>query len=488
MSLFIFPFNRASDINLNPLAAATLTFYRTGSTTLATVYADAGLTTPSANPLTADAGGLFEPIYLDPTIAYRVVLKNAAGTTLQDITRYSSFPLAPYLYASEYVVGDGVTDDTTAFQALIDLSQDAGKSIIMPKFIKHGAVTIPSNVHLLGAGGKTTVYAVAGDYDLYTRTGSDTRIENLYISALEKTGGYEFVTACGALNLERNIVENVVVFGSMGGITDTATTGYHTASIYDHVQFRAHRGPGVYLRYAYAFTQLVWVLVDYVAIPLSAFTGFDISGSSLPVGAGGLMLEECDVLGTAETYNHPTQHAYVISNQSAVWFKNCRADTVGGIGYDLSNLDKCIFDMGASLCADIGVKMTNVSNSFGRIHVYGRENNSLTYLPALMDGIKFVSGCYNLKLSGGIIRDCSGHGINKSANQAGTINISDYIITSNTLRGLKSVGNSAFLVHGCSLITNTAGNYDLAGTFDFIRVTMINAGTIADVGPGPITG
>lgn len=53
---------------------AKLYFRATGTSTPQNVYADIDLTTPHANPVVADAEGVFDPIYLDPSLpAYRVI-------------------------------------------------------------------------------------------------------------------------------------------------------------------------------------------------------------------------------------------------------------------------------------------------------------------------------------------------------------------------------------------------------------------------------
>lgn len=77
--------SRALDANGNTLAGAQLAFYVTGTSTPATVYSSSALTTPLTNPVTADSGGLFPAIYLDPGVTYRAILKSSAGVTLSDI-------------------------------------------------------------------------------------------------------------------------------------------------------------------------------------------------------------------------------------------------------------------------------------------------------------------------------------------------------------------------------------------------------------------
>lgn len=72
-------------------AGATLEVYNTGTLDAATIYADEALTTPLANPLTADAAGRFPPVYYDTTEPLiRVIIKTAAGETLTDVDPYTA--------------------------------------------------------------------------------------------------------------------------------------------------------------------------------------------------------------------------------------------------------------------------------------------------------------------------------------------------------------------------------------------------------------
>jgi hypothetical protein len=79
------PVFRAVDANGAPMAGAQLQFYQTGTTTPTPVYSSAALSTPLSNPVVADSGGLFPPMWLDPTVTYRVQLLTAAGGLVQDI-------------------------------------------------------------------------------------------------------------------------------------------------------------------------------------------------------------------------------------------------------------------------------------------------------------------------------------------------------------------------------------------------------------------
>jgi hypothetical protein len=91
-TLLTMPVLRAIDQNGDPMAGAQLQFYLTGTTTPAPVYSDSTLATPLANPVVADSGGLFAPIYMDPTVTYRCQLLSGAGVLIRDIDPVSSVP------------------------------------------------------------------------------------------------------------------------------------------------------------------------------------------------------------------------------------------------------------------------------------------------------------------------------------------------------------------------------------------------------------
>ncbi len=79
------PLIRAVDASGAPLPGARMQFYLTGSTTPAVAYANAALSTPLSNPVVADSGGLFPPIWLDPAVVYRLQVLTSAGALIQDI-------------------------------------------------------------------------------------------------------------------------------------------------------------------------------------------------------------------------------------------------------------------------------------------------------------------------------------------------------------------------------------------------------------------
>lgn len=77
--LFYFPGYQAVSASGTPLAGAKLSFFFTGTTTAAPVYADAARTVVLSNPIVADSLGRFPQLYPDPKVVYRARLSDASN-------------------------------------------------------------------------------------------------------------------------------------------------------------------------------------------------------------------------------------------------------------------------------------------------------------------------------------------------------------------------------------------------------------------------
>jgi hypothetical protein len=74
-----------SSTTLTVIPNATLTFYFSGTTNLAPIYATSSTTGAQLdNPISADGSGLFPVIYVDPNVTYRTILKDVSGVTKED--------------------------------------------------------------------------------------------------------------------------------------------------------------------------------------------------------------------------------------------------------------------------------------------------------------------------------------------------------------------------------------------------------------------
>lgn len=86
-------YNHPRQLNLSTslaiLPGAKAYFFVSGTSTAATTYQNSSLSTSHANPVVANAAGVFAPIYLDSSILYKVELQDTNGAVL------SGYPVDP---------------------------------------------------------------------------------------------------------------------------------------------------------------------------------------------------------------------------------------------------------------------------------------------------------------------------------------------------------------------------------------------------------
>ena len=396
------------------------------------------------------------------------------------------------LSAADFVGFDatGVSASTTAIQNAINEGATRGRcDVLIPNGAKTGALTIPTGVTLIGPDSRAAIVADAGSYVTFTINGSDCGVKNLQVEELAKSGGGTFAIVCGTTGKDRLNVENIVTYNSRLLLSDSGTSnGVHTTSKFKNIQAKLHRGPGVAFTRAFAFVELDHVITDYVGVTASDFTAFSFSGAGLPAGAGGLIIERCDVLGTMGVTTNANQIGWVFNDLAAVRIRNSRADTVGNDGWRFTNCNGIIMDdVAAGLCNGHGMVFTScVSVIANKLFLFGR--NYLSSPVANKDGLLFVSGNAGCLFGTVLTRDFTGHGVHKAAAQTGAINIAGLSAFANTGYGVRTVGSSGFVASGFQFGGNVAGNFDLGSGFDFLLGGQFASGGAGNAGPGPVTG
>ncbi len=175
---------RASDESGDSYSGAIWYFYLTGTSTPATVYADANLTTPLGTTVTADAGGKFADIYLDSAVSYRAVLKNASGSdTVYDIDPYNpSSADGAYITVGSYGTLDptGVVDNTAIFDAAYAAAAAASKPLLVPAgTYKVAWVLNEDGPDVKGVGPDFTVFVPTGNNTTVIRVNRSTSANRL---------------------------------------------------------------------------------------------------------------------------------------------------------------------------------------------------------------------------------------------------------------------------------------------------------------------
>lgn len=149
------------------LVASKLYFYRTGTSTAATVYTNIALTIAHSNPVVADSSGYFAPIYID----------GAAGDL-----RVSHFTSADVLIYTidNYLAGYGSTDSiniNAANNPLIQLVQSGAASGKKNWYIQ-------AEAEQLKLSAVNDAFSVEGDFMTVSRSGTTATLINFATTSL----------------------------------------------------------------------------------------------------------------------------------------------------------------------------------------------------------------------------------------------------------------------------------------------------------------
>jgi hypothetical protein len=260
--IFTEPSQQALDTSARVLPGATLSFFLTATSTATNAYADKDLTTPLANPLSANSGGVFPPVFLDPSVVYRIVLKTAGGVTLQtwdpaNENVLSSDRIAAYLTQSIigqllyprtdaeiaagvtptyyfYPAGDirrygavsggSASTNTTAIQAAVDSNYNV---YVPPGTFSCNTITLRAGVRIYGDGAQSILSQntiTDGSYGtLYANSGSSgSTVDDILIERLQVLGnvsglGFSQFQHLISLNgVSRVVIRNCLIKGFRG--------------------------------------------------------------------------------------------------------------------------------------------------------------------------------------------------------------------------------------------------------------------------------
>ena len=148
-----------------------------------------------------------------------------------------------------------------------------------------------------------------------------------------------------------------------------------------------------------------------------------------------------------------------------VWIENSIAGLVNGPGW---TFDTCLYVQGSN------------------VRVFGRSINGIPGA-ATAHGLSLLTNVGFASFSNLVVDGVFGDGINMPV-QAAPINLTGGRISNCTGWGIDTSGTYALLVTGMQFAGNALGNYNLNGSFHYLRACQINSGAVIDAGPGPVAG
>lgn len=362
-------------------------FYNTGTTTLAPIYSDSGLTTPMANPVVVAAGDVVPSIYLDSSVTYRqrivytngeildkdpynpvqdlylraqlasntgstIIGHKGSGTGAVTTTVANKIGLDIITPEDYGAVGNGTTDDTTALSNAMTYCNSVGRALTLTpgKTYSFSQLTVPDNLTIKGAGAKlrtrtgltgSSISLTLGDnvsvdelyisspgteansYILFMNPGS--RVRNLYVFADTQRTGEGIWTRGQDVRIDRLVTNKVdrPIHVNNGDVT-TPTTNFYLG----YLECRS------YVRGFRATNTDKWFFGDYSMRDRSP-------NASYTAGHNGILITDCQNWSVGSGVIHQSgEHAIRIATTTrktlAGKVGNVYVDSSGGCGFKIN--------------------------------------------------------------------------------------------------------------------------------------------------------
>jgi parallel beta-helix repeat protein len=252
----------------------------------------------------------------------------------------------------------------------------------------------------------------------------------------------------------------------------------------ENVICRRHRGRGIDLEDAFAYSRFYNVTVDFVNSVSKNHIAYRMVRNS------GSVWINVDVTGGQVDATTTSQHGFFFDNCIAVWMNNCMADSVGGYGFYFFSdcrafyMSQCV----SSLNGYAGFYFSgtgNINNMFVNCTSIGRASVIFTYKVPAQPGW-FVLNGNGTQITGCKANENTGAGF-YFQNSVGSV-MSGCSAASNTTWGIETLGTNGgiYAVSGINQPASS-GNASLATSLDQLVNCQLTSGVIGSLtGPGTI--
>ena len=340
-------------------------------------------------------------------------------------------------------VGDGVANDTQAFNDCMAANGRVYLPIIdsaSPAVYVLDSITLAGNNNVVSDFGATIKYNGAGY--LFTIKGSNIKIVGV-TATFTNNGSFISIENTTDTYIREIILNNIVTYGALHFIDDTASTSDYVSTYIDTVECKGQNGRCLNIHHSFAFLLIKDLTSDATGRSANAnFTHFWFENSA------GMQLSHVEAEGGLVTAYDQTNGGFYFKNCQAVWLDKCLADTCAGPGFyqDTGCQYFYISNCAASLCCGFGFLLNGSRNQFTGCWVIGRKGMAITQVGA--HGVNSYSDYTNI--DNVMIFDVNGTGIaiQKGRHLIGNVQVH------NSTAGIGNTAQASGYIHDCDVSDN----------------------------------
>lgn len=415
-------------------------------------------------------------------------------------------------------VGDGVTDDTAAFQAALNVGGEISVPEPAVEYLITGTLTVTQPGTALIGGGMPIIRVSTGANNMLRVRASFFTMENFRLYGASGLSAAAILIDTAFASLTNMRVCNIRGENLFGFYQDSAGANLLVNAVLTDILLNNHRGYGVYTQKHFAYFYM-----DGVGVSRVGNTGSAYNYAAFRIENGeGVFLRDASHDGTNATSVQTSQHGVHFIATNFIVLENVIPDTVGGHSF--------FFDA----CANVKISNCSAPNSYASslraigstyMVIHGNVFNNYSTAPAgscgldisgctsveISDctaittkshGFKIVS-CDDVKITNSEGRSCGGNAFNietctglTASSLTGVsctlsgfaslgsslLTVSSSVFRSNGQRGIESGAGDSSTVHtGAVMSGNTAGNYSIAAANNYLKGCILSSGSIVDV-------
>ena len=355
-------------------------------------------------------------------------------------------------------VGDGITDDTIAFNNCLSING----AVYLPygnglKY-KLSSIILSSNSTIVGDSGVEIIYSDSGS--LFTLQGSHISISNLIVRCSNDGTVFELLNTTSAW-YEYIYIHDITTYKAKHVFIDNNSTSAYTNTYLERISGRAMNGGAFIFEHAYAF------------LFLDNITGDNLSSDYVCdwrtfyfKNCEGAHLVHCEAEGGGSNGSHSSAAGFLFQTCKAIWLERCMSDLVEGSGFwfdtcEYVYVNNCV----TSISFGNGFVFTGSKYIVSNCYSNGRK--SLT--PNLTNANGFYNYATDISISNCYASEMTGYGLAISSGER--INISNINISNNAY-SLYIAGALSGLIHDIVMMANTVNAITTAitGTLKYYNI------------------